>query len=48
MAAIVLVSVINHYHINGLHLLGDTLYKLPTRIFFIIVDVLKLSYIIIF
>ena len=26
MTAIVLVSVINHYHINGLHLFWDTLY----------------------
>ena len=26
MTAITLVSVINHYHINGLHLLWDTLY----------------------
>ena len=26
MTTIVLVSVINHYHINGLHLLWDTLY----------------------
>ena len=26
MMAIVLVSVINHYHINGLHLFWDTLY----------------------
>ena len=27
MTAIVLVSVINHYHINGLHLFRDTLYR---------------------
>ena len=26
MTAIALVSVINHYHINGLHLFWDTLY----------------------
>ena len=26
MAAIALVSVINHYHINGLHLFWDSLY----------------------
>ena len=26
MTAIALVSVINHYHINGLHLFSDTLY----------------------
>ena len=26
MTAIVLVSVINHYHINGLHLFWDILY----------------------
>ena len=27
MTAIALVSVINHNHINGLHLFWDTLYK---------------------
>ena len=27
MTAIVLVSVINHYNINGLHLFWDSLYK---------------------
>ena len=27
MTYIALVSVINHYHINGLHLFWDTLYK---------------------
>ena len=26
MTAIVLISVINHYHTNGLHLFSDTLY----------------------
>ena len=28
MTAITLVSVINHYHINGLHLFWDNLYKI--------------------
>ena len=28
MTAIAIVSVINHYHINGLHLFWDTLYKI--------------------
>ena len=27
MISIALVSVINHYHINGLHLFWDTLYQ---------------------
>ena len=27
ITAVVLVSVINHYHINGLHLFWDTLYN---------------------
>ena len=28
MTAIVIVLVINHYHINGLHLFWDTLYNI--------------------
>ena len=32
MTAIALVSVINHYHINGLHLFWDTLYICEGRL----------------
>ena len=32
MTAIALVSVINHYHINGLHLCWDTLYQFVASI----------------
>ena len=31
MTTIVLVSVINHYHNNGLHLFWDTLYKIKKQ-----------------
>ena len=34
MTAIALVSVINHYHINGLHLFWDTLYLNSFKILF--------------
>ena len=33
MTGIVLLSVINHYHINGLHLFWDTLYDEESKIF---------------
>ena len=34
MTAIALISVINHYHINGLHLFLDTLYIILLVILF--------------
>ena len=33
MTNIALVSVINHYHINGLHLFWNTLYFISTNLF---------------
>ena len=33
MTAIAVVSVINHYHINGLHLFWDTLYQSTSKSF---------------
>ena len=36
MTSIALVSVINHYHDNGLHLFWDTLYLSSTSFFFLI------------